>query len=449
MNLRSILFACLLLLTTCSGAIAQASWHTPLHIGLPVNNNYRYEDVYFTSIDTGFAVSLNGTIYKTTNGGNNWRLVFGAPGAGPWFRSIEFLGDGQTGIAGTLDSPGHVFRTTDGGNSWTDIQAAVPDTLPGTAKMMCGLAHTGNTFYGVGTWGSPIARYYKSTDKGVTWQVRYMDTAMVNRLVDVVFTSSDTGFVTGSKESSAATAVVLKTTDGGISWRKVFSDTLIGGRIWKIQALSSQLLVGSIEPYYSDTVAMIRSTDAGEHWTVLGTGYASPPGSAFNSTQGIGFATAQQGWLGGYYNGLFETLDGGQTWNTLPFGRFFNRFFVIDSTHIYAGGTTVYFFGNNTPNAVPGIMATGSRAVPHHLYDISPNPARGIVKIEFDLYSDTYVVLNIVNLDGRKSWRIKDGSMSKGHYTYEWNSADAPAGNYLVWMGTNEIPVVKKFTLLK
>lgn len=449
MNLKPTLSASLLLLITSFGAFAQASWHALQNTGLSIDNSFRFEDVYFTSVDTGFTVTLRGVIYKTTDAGRSWTPKFGALGSGPGFRSIEFLADGQTGIAGTLDSPGHVFRTTDGGNTWSDIQSAVPDTLPGTAKMMCGLAHLGNTFYGVGSWGSKIARFYKSTDKGVTWQTHYMDTALVNNLIDISFVTADTGFVTGCKENNVLNqSVVLQTTDGGLTWKKVFSDSFTGGRIWKLQVLSRQLMVASIEPYYSDTVAMIKSTDGGANWTVLGTGYTAPSGSSFNSTQGIGFANAQQGWLGGYYNGMFETLDGGLTWNYLLFGRYLNRFFVLDATHIYAGGSKIYFWGNDNPNAVSSAGSAANHA-PHHLYDISPNPARGTVKIEFDLYTNTYVVLNVVNVDGRKNWRIADGTMPKGHYTYEWSSADAPAGNYLVWMGTNEIPVVKKFTLLK
>jgi len=41
------------------------------------------------------------------------------------------------------------------------------------------------------------------------------------------------------------------------------------------------------------------------------------------------------------------------------------------------------------------------------------------------------------------------GLLEQGHHTYQWNSTNAPAGNYLIWLGTNEIPLVKKFTVIK
>ena len=447
MNLRSRLVITLLLAGFASvRAFGQSTWHSLPNTGL-INYNYaRFEDVYFTDLITGYAVSLEGKIYKTMNSGSIWELSNDTLSQGFFFRSIEFLNDGRTGIAGSVNGQvRHLLRTTDAGASWTDIRDSLHDTAPGATGSMCGLSHWGNNFYGVGTWSSTLGRFFKSTDKGQTWATHYIDTAVARFLVDVTFTSADTGLISGGSYTDHK-SIVLKTTDGGQTWRKVFSDSMIGGRIWKLQAITKQIIVGSIEPYFSDTVAMIRSIDGGEHFSIIGSGFATPTSTSYN-TQGIGFVTPLHGWLGGYYNGLFETKDGGQTWDTLQFGQNFNRFFVMDATHVYAGGSAVYFYGDQVPNGI--VNHPVPLTAPHTLYDVSPNPASGIVRIEFDLSVATYVLLEVANTDGRRSWPVAQGFMEKGHHSYQWNGSAAPAGNYIIWMGTNEIPVVKKFTLLK
>ena len=447
------LFLFLLIITGTTMASAQSSWQVLPDTGLTFNAA-RFEDVYFTDSTTGFAVNLRGYIYKTIDAGRNWSAKLKLTNPLPTsLRSIEFLDDRQTGIAGCVDSPARVYRTSDGGNSWTDIAGSLPDTVLHNKGAICGISHWNNTFYAVGSWASKQAKLYKSTDKGLTWTCYYPDTSLISCAVDVCFTSRDTGFITGGYSAlggftfNSNKSVVIKTTDGGLTWTRVFSDISIGGRIWKIQALSPRLLVGAIEPYYSDTVAMIKSTDGGNSWTIIGTGRSVKMGApGGHQTQGIGFINEQHGWLGGYYAGIFETRDGGQTWDTLKFGNNLNRFFVLDSSHVFAGGSEMYFYGGQLPQP-PVTRVQRASILPHRLYPVSPNPATGLVKIEFDLLNSTYVLLQVAALDAKRSWELARVWFPAGHYIYYWDGSQAPPGSYIVWLGTNEIPIVQKFAL--
>lgn len=452
MNLKQLLFP-VFLVAIGFNASGQASWQILPDTGIAKGvGGVRYEDVFFTDSTTGFAVTLKGFIFKTNDAGRNWKIKnIDDPAA---LRSIEFLADKRTGMAGSLDvSPSHFLRTTDGGETWTDIAGTIKDSTGSSSPtgVICGLAHWGDAFYAVGSWSSKVAKLYMSFDKGASWIVRAFDTALISGAVDVVFTSADTGFVTGGYRAGSGMqsekSVVLKTTDGGLSWRRVFSDITIGGRIWKIQAITPQLLVGSIEPYYKDTVAMIRSTNGGESWTIIGSGFSRAKTPSNYGTQGIGFINAQHGWLGGYYPGIFETKDGGVHWDTLNFGANFNRMHVLDSAHVFAGGADIYFYGNSLPTPPPSTGVPASVALPHFLYPVVPNPAQGRVKIEFDILEPTTVLLQVASIDAKQSWQVASGIFGKGHYVYYWDGRAAPAGNYMVWLGTNEIPIVQKFTL--
>ena len=442
-------FLLMLLSATYTRVAAQgASWFTPLNwglisIGSGSTVSGRYDDIFFISHDTGVLVSSYGMIFKTYDGAFHWYLKK-AISASTYFRSVEFSADGQVGIAGTLS--GYVYRSDDRGETWDDISANIPDSGV-SAKDICGLAHYGNIFYGVGWWGGIIAKFYKSTDAGITWTTSVIDTNLASGLVDITFLSESNGFITGyhAYNGGMRESIVLHTLDGGNTWTKVFSDTIIGGRIWKIQFIDSLYGVGSIEPMYKDTVAMIKTTDGGNTWQLITVGHANAWASGWG-TQGIGFVNRQKGWVGGYYNGMFETNDGGLTWDTLGVNQECDRFFLIDST-MYVSANTVYKYSSNHTS---GIGTVPSPSYVHKLYPITPNPSNGIVQIDFDInVHQTNVVLDVVNIDGRKTYPVMSGYLKPGHYSYRWDGSNAANGNYIVWLGTDEIPMAQKFVLDK
>jgi photosystem II stability/assembly factor-like uncharacterized protein len=417
------------------------AWYAP-NIFLPLDA--RYDDVFFISRDTGMLVSSHGLIYKTTNGGRGWDLKLNkyiSLANYPYFRSIEFTADGQCGVAGTLN--GSVYRTSDRGETWTDISTVIPDTGAFT-KRMCGLAHWDNTFYGVGWWGGNVARLFKSTDAGITWTTSYIDPNLASGLIDITFLSANLGFASGSRlynSGSKRESVVLKTTDGGLSWTKVFADTTIGGRIWKLQFVNGLVGVGSIEPIYADTVAIIKTIDGGDSWQIMPVGHRS---SYAWGTQGVGFISEQKGWVGGYYHGMFETNDGGLTWDTLSIGADLNRFFKIDDI-MYVSGQSVFKYSNAaTDNGTP----SQAKPLPAAL-TIFPNPSRGKVNIEFTTGAPMNIVLEVINLDTKTAYSVTAGYMKAGHYVYKWENPNAPPGHYIAWLGTDDIPVVGRFILVR
>lgn len=447
------LFALLLLLAYTHTGSAQNQWHFLPNNGLQKGSRladtiYRIEDIYFVNDTTGFAVTLTNRLLKTVDSGNNWVMKNDTLDVAE-FRSIEFLNDDSTGIAGTLNYTGKVFRSVDAGETWINISSSITDTVSNGSKRICGLAHYGDNFYGVGWWGSEVARFYRSTDKGITWSTTYIDTNLATALVDAWFISEDTGFVTGRRYNAVLpqASVILKTTDGGHTWAEVFSDTVFAGWVWKIQFVNKDLAVGAIQNWFSrDSINMVYSSDGGNSWQMILVGDWQAVGNRSGLTQACGFATPAKGWVGGYYKGIFETTDSGKTWNHVQFGYDFNRIFVIDSTLAYAGGNMPYRYGH-TPVGIPQMRVNIDG--PHKLYPVRPNPARGVVRIEFEIDKETNVVINVVNVDTRKVYHVANTRLGKGRHEYVWDGSNVPAGNYFVWLGNDAIPLTQKFVLLK
>ena len=268
----------------------------PPNVGLITDQ--RFEDIFFLDTNIGHAVLYDGNSCLTGNGGATWDCQY----VGNALRSVDFINN--IGVIGSLD--GKIYYSPNSGYAWADITSVVPDT-GADAHRMCGLAHFGNTFYGVGWWGSAIARFFKSTDAGNTWTTKHMDTSLVTGLVDVVFLSHDTGFVTGCKNTTvnpnaANESVILKTNDGGNTWTRVFHDTSIGGRIWKIQFINNLVGFGSIEPYYDpDTLNLVKTTDGGNTWNIIHVGRLPASNHSIDGPSGLWalLRSKKDGWADG------------------------------------------------------------------------------------------------------------------------------------------------------
>jgi photosystem II stability/assembly factor-like uncharacterized protein len=68
-------------------------------------------------------VGANGTIVKTTDGGNNWNLI--NIGITTDLNSIYF----NQGIGYIVGSGGVIFKTTDNGNSWQNENSGTQNWL--------------------------------------------------------------------------------------------------------------------------------------------------------------------------------------------------------------------------------------------------------------------------------------------------------------------------------
>jgi len=111
--------------------------------------------------DTLYAGTTDGTVWVTTNGGNDWSDISDR-GFPP--RIVNRLAvdpdDPQTAYAvfggfvlQTPDAPGHVFRTTDGGENWEDITLNLPDS-PLSSVVVDGRSQHAGVYIGgaLGVW---------------------------------------------------------------------------------------------------------------------------------------------------------------------------------------------------------------------------------------------------------------------------------------------------------
>lgn len=315
----------------------------------------RYDDIWFTDEDTGWAVNSNGHILHTIDGGDHWVQQFQSPlvdDTPVYLRCIEFANP-RRGWVGTFNEK-HLLYETHDGNTWTAV-AGLPDEAPVKA---CGISVVSEkVIYFSGT-NEPEdhAKVMKTADGGKTWTVIDM-AEHATLLVDCYFWDENRGVVVGGLNRTGAEdpgrrdvkPVILFTEDGGKTWEDRLANTVdnypLGEWGWKIQFINETHGFVSLENFTAGAIA--KTTDGGKTWVRL-----DVDDKQHNvNLEGIGFIDETSGWVGGWGNMTGRagytsaTTDGGHSWmDASEVGLFLNRFrFFGDPVKLgYASGITVY-----------------------------------------------------------------------------------------------------------
>ncbi|GAA3570186.1 YCF48-related protein [Snuella lapsa] len=406
---------------------SQPTWQT-LNAATININNQRFDDIFFLDENTGWAANgYYAAVYKTTDGGKTWaeQLNESELEGDYYFRNIEFLNE-DIGFLGTLN--GKFFKTSNGGNSWQNVTNISPNPLA-----ICGLDTVGeSTIYGCGAYFSP-AYIIKSTDSGNTWQ--YIDmSSYANALVEIYFLTESVGYVSGRSDNGAT---ILKTTDGGNSWNEIYNSNVAGEYCWKMQVLESNtnIIFGSITSVAPNPGKLVKTNNGGQDWN----SYDAPE----TDIQAVGFISENQGWMGGFTTGFYETLNGGQTWTNLNTGSNLNRIFIINPNLAYASGTSLYKFTSETLNAE---TIKKQDRTPLNI-TFKSNPVTSILEFDITFESIDNLVIELYSSSGKyiKSLSIEHNIQPKTPHYYAFPVEDLPSGTYLINFHNNTGRESRKF----
>jgi len=383
----------------------------------------RYDDVFFIG-DTGWLAGGDSSfIYKTTDAGQTWtrKINFYAK----YLRSIEFATP-LLGFCGSLDSS--LYKTTDGGETWTDIA----NTISPKPKGICGLsAPTPQVIYGCGVWSNP-AFVIKSTDGGNNWTSIDMS-AYASALVDIHFINQNEGFVSGRAANSQEGGIILYTTDGGNTWEIKLKTMQPNDYVWKLQTYNGKNYYGSVESGILSNVRWLQSIDSGATWQIN----EIPGVNAYIQT--IGFLDSLHGWTGGQGQ-LYETNDGGSSWNLIFVGGAYNRFFRANDNMAYLTGQQVYKYYSGNTTSIPDNKPYDDI----HSLNVSPNPTDDLINIECKIYNKTYCQLNVYNTSGGLVKTIYDAYAEKGILNFSLSLKEFSSQTFHIIMKTNEGNIYRK-----
>lgn len=393
-------------------------------------------DVQFLNLQTGYIAGDLGKILKTTNGGLSWinesfQFTYSN-------RNINFINQNTGFISaayGEVEPPvNYLYRTTDAGQNWSIVYDAGPhslsrinfseigavyfsitrcDTLniskifrgpaqgPWTlvySTSDCGInavKFKGNTGYAAGYNEGKI---YKSTDYGNSWLIQ--NTGFADPLYEIHMFNKDTVLLSG------ANGKIFMTQNGGVNWYPVSSGTSVD--LGKISFPDT--MIGYIVTF-SNTY--LKSTDGGNSWRQYNTGFNE-------NLRGVYFINPNTGYLVGTRGTILKTTNGG----------------TIGVKNVSSTIPKSFELMQNYPN--PFNPSTKIRFSIPLLREMDALSGR-----------DVFVKVVIYDVLGREIQMLVNESLPPGIYEVDFNASNIPSGIYYYAFKSDEFTETRKMVSLK
>ena len=228
-------------------------------------------------------------VYKTTDGGRTWAMQFKSADAAAFFDAFAFW-DAKHGIAfgDPVDGRFQLIATDDGGANWKPLAAKnLPAPLPGESAFAASgtsLVVLGDKDVWFATGGAKVARVFRSSDRGRTWEAGETPItagAESAGVFSIAFRDKRNGVIVGGdyRKPNDLGATAATTSDGGKTWTLV--DKQLPFRSAVAWAKDRWIAVGTNGSHVS--------SDDGATWKLLDR-------DNYNS---VGFTLSGEGWAVG------------------------------------------------------------------------------------------------------------------------------------------------------
>ena len=471
--MKQILFSLLVTLTV-TGQAAHAQWQ----IQTTLSGNPPLYSINTVSDRVAWIGSFD-TLYRTSDGGASWIPTASTPTTTEEIVCIEalsastaFVGGGGPGSGG---GNAKIYRTTNGGQNWSVVYTAA-----GTASYWNAIHFfDAQNAVAFSDPPSPGSRFLivKSTDAGVTW------TPIANQpvpntgeygLQNMYFYDGLNGwFGTGLIDTSGSAGRVFRTTDGGTTWAGYASGNT--GYVSDVRFVSP--LVG-IRASYSAPF-LTRSTNGGQTWTTVTNLPVANIASVVSGT-GVNTSNGSQLWVDGFTQTgdrfILTSVDGGITWqqqtlpalpaSRLPFLSAVSFGSLNDSVRAFgatidfdtlAGGQILTY--RQRIGYVTGVDEHTNVPSEYRLLQNYPNPFNPVTNFQFSIPNSQsaggetrqgqLLTLKVFDILGREVVTLLNEAKQPGVYTVSWDASGMASGMYFYRLSTTDFVATRKLMLVR
>ena len=272
---------------------------------LPGPDSLQFRDVEAMSARVAYVLSIGrgaaSRIYKTTDGGASWTLQFQNDEPRAFFDCMAFW-DARSGFAfsDAVEQPDGTHRfviltTSDGGATWRPVSPKrLPRAFDGegsfAASGTCAAAQgKHNGWIGTGNAPGRPARVLYTTDRGTTWRAVPVpvDASSAAGVASVIFRDPQHGLALGGDIGRPAhtDSSTARTANGGRTWQLASSPPFAG------PVYGAAYVPGASTPTVvaAGPGGVAYSTDEARSWTPLDT----------TAYWGVAFSPEGNGWLAG------------------------------------------------------------------------------------------------------------------------------------------------------
>jgi photosystem II stability/assembly factor-like uncharacterized protein len=254
---------------------------------------------------------------------------------------------------------------------------------------------------------------HRTTD-GDFWDVFAIPQA-TGELNRILFLNNETGFILGDNGQ------ILKTEDGGDNWYGVnYQQNLY---LNDVCFIGGQIAYACGEIRFSPEVGILKSTDAGESWTMI---YSS---DEVGSAGAIAFTDSLIGYvIAG--SDLIKTSDGGISWQVevLHCDNGLKDICLIDNENVLLVGDNQTILKKGNMADVPGSLAQNNGIK----MKISPNPSERNPSLHYFLNDKGFVEIWLYDLHGKKIRHLLSENQQQGEKVLPVNTTGLPDGIYLI-----------------
>ncbi len=347
--------------------------------------------------NTYYFGSVAGGIWKTTDGGGNWKPLFdkqhgtssmGAIAIAPTDPNIIYAGSGEAAPRGNITYGDGVYKSVDGGKSWQNvglkdsrhIGAIIVNPNDANIVFVAALGHA---------FGPNDERgIFRTTDGGKTWQ-KVLGKDKDTGAIDVVFDPQNPNTLFAALwqmrrqpwffSSGGPGSGLYRSTDGGNTWQQLQGNGLPDGVLGRIgvtvSGADSNRVYAIIE---AKEGGIFRSEDGGNNWTKINDDLRFRQRAWYFSKIYADPKAPDTVYV--LNTGAFRSVDGGKTFTLLPAPHGDHHGLWIDPknpqrlANVNDGGATISVDGgatwttqNNQPTAQFYHVAVDN-AYPYHIY---------------------------------------------------------------------------------
>ncbi len=355
------------------------------------NSTADLSSVCFVNPNLGWAVGSEGTILKTTNGGDHWALK--SSGVTSDLLSVHFT-DPLTGFAVSYQE---LLKTTDGGEHWV-----IQDTV-----INAGLA----VVFFIGTDTGFVAgtgRILKTTDNGKTWIKQ--NGAGCFGVKSFWATDAQTLYIGGSD------FLTMKSMDGGVNWDVLIPNISYGTMesIFFTDHNTGYFAGGGWAQGYTGSY-FAKTIDGGATRT-------NPLGNIGKWLSCVFFADSNHGYITALDGSILKTSDAGNHWINLNSGVnvALKSIFFTDSITGYVVGAA----GTILKTTSGGLDISGPDGI-NKSAKIYPNPVSDFLRIELNVNPQQKSDIQVYNVSGQLMLRheiytnkavLETGTLPEGIY---------------------------------
>ena len=403
-----------------SSVFAQNYW---LSAYSPTNLNLKKSS--FEDSLTGWVCGDSGLVIHTTNGGQNW--VTQNTKTKVFLHDIFFLNK-RLGWAlgwniynpqppyGTL-----ILKTTNGGVNWDTT------TFP-IENIFIRKVYFQDSLYGF--FGGNVKNILRTTNGGINWLDVEIDSlvTMYFPIINFSFYNNNYGYALGGVMDIAG--MIWRTTNRGVRWTPFIVSPEPNMDMMFFDSLRILGFGGDFE--YGPSI--ITTTNSGETWR-----YTSL--ELFGLPTVLTFRNQSDGWGSlGYTQTFLLTQDSGKTYRQIetPDSAVINDIVFPDRMHGFAVGESGKILKFNS--ATVNIENQNSVFTKNfELKQNYPNPFNPNTTIEYEISSNSFVILKVYDVTGKEVKTLQNGFKAQGKYKLHFGFDFLPSGVYFYTIAVRDL----------